>query len=120
MNVIVKACTKALCVSLLSVAVLVGQASAETKTKTFSVISNGEKVGSLKAEIKGGVTELDYIVRNNGRGPKWTERIVTNKNGDLLEWSVQGESTFGGAVDEEYVWKDGRAKWRRPGCSPPR
>ncbi|MCA8894357.1 MAG: amidohydrolase family protein [Amphiplicatus sp.] len=112
MNVIVKACTKALCVSLLSVAVLVGQASAETKTKTFSVISNGEKVGSLKAEIKGGVTELDYIVRNNGRGPKWTERIVTNKNGDLLEWSVQGESTFGGAVDEEYVWKDGRAKWR--------
>lgn len=87
-------------------------ADATAEVKKFSVISGGEKVGSLTADIQGSVVDLDYIVRNNGRGPKWVERIETNKSGDLLTWTITGESTFGGAVDEEYSWENGRARWR--------
>lgn len=88
------------------------ETAAAVETKRFSVVSSGEKVGLLVATIDGSVVDLDYIVRNNGRGPKWTERIETGKDGRVVKWTVSGESTFGAAVDEEYVWTEGRAKWR--------
>jgi len=93
-------------------ALLLCSAEAAAEVKKFVVISGGEKVGSLTADIEDGAVDLDYIVRNNGRGPKWVERIETSKTGDLLKWTITGESTFGGAVNEEYVWASGKAAWR--------
>lgn len=89
----------------------VGVAGA-AETKRYSVVSSGEKVGSLVATIDGSSVDLDYIVRNNGRGPKWIEHIETGKDGRVVNWTIKGESTFGAAIDEEYVWADGRSAWR--------
>ncbi|PQA85996.1 amidohydrolase family protein [Hyphococcus luteus] len=82
------------------------------EVKNFTVIAAGEKVGSLSATIDGNVTEIDYIVRNNGRGPKISERIVTDKKGRVLDWSIEGEALFGGEITETYAWENGRAQWR--------
>ncbi len=101
-----------ICVALVaSLATLCGPVTAK-EVKTFTVMAGGEKVGSLRASIDGDVTEIDYLVRNNGRGPKGRERIVTDKKGRVLEWKIDGETLFGGGIDEHYTWRDGRAEWR--------
>ncbi|WP_375208120.1 amidohydrolase family protein [Hyphococcus sp.] len=87
-------------------------AAPAAEVKNFTVIAGGEKVGSLSASIDENVTQINYIVRNNGRGPKISERIVSDKEGRVVHWSIEGEALFGGEITETYQWKDGRAKWR--------
>lgn len=95
------------------ITVTTGARTAEAaETKRYSVISGGEKVGSLEAVVDGEVTTIDYMVRNNGRGPTLTERIGTDASGNVVNWAIEGESTFGSAIDEEYVWADGAARWK--------
>ncbi len=78
----------------------------------YSVVANGEKVGSLNAAVNGNAVDIDYAVRNNGRGPTIVERIETDSKGRILKWTATGESTFGSPIDEEYVWSAGKARWR--------
>ncbi|MBB5519568.1 amidohydrolase family protein [Amphiplicatus metriothermophilus] len=89
-----------------------GPAARAAETLRYSVIAGGEKVGFLEAVIDGRAIEIEYVVRNNGRGPTISERIELNRKGVPLRWTIQGKTAFGGAVDELYEWRDGRARWR--------
>lgn len=100
--------------TLLAITVLIASvAVAEAaETKKYSVVARGEKVGFLEATINGGAVDIVYDVKNNGRGPTIAERIDFDRQNRLVNWTVRGTSTFGGEIDEEYEWSNGRAVWR--------
>ena len=85
--------------------------SALAETLKYVVMANGEKVGHLVAEVQGRSTSVDYVVVNNGRGPKAREKIETDAAGMPVTWTIEGESLFGSPVHEHFTWKAGQAEW---------
>lgn len=81
-------------------------------TDRFSIVSNGEIVGSLVATTEADKVAIDFRVDNNGRGPKHREDIVMGPGGVPVSWAIRGSSLMGGTVDESYAWTDGRARWK--------
>lgn len=103
---------KHLFLKTLSAALLLGaSATAFAATETLSILSNGEKVGSVAVDSQGDRATVDYRVDNNGRGPKHREELTFGADGIPTAWTVKGTSLMGGTVDESYRWSGGRAQW---------
>ncbi|HEY0684175.1 MAG TPA: amidohydrolase family protein [Steroidobacter sp.] len=84
---------------------------AAAATDEYSVISAKEKVGSMIATVDGAIVDISYEVNNNGRGPKIREQLTLNEAGIPTQWRITGKSTFGAAIDEQFTWQRGSAKW---------
>jgi len=95
---------------LLLVAGIATSAGART-TEKLSIVSNGEKVGTIVAVSDGPRVSVDYRVDNNGRGPKHREDIVLGPNAIPTRWHVLGASLMGAAVDEQFDWSGSMAHW---------
>ena len=76
------------------------------------IVSNGEEVGHVRADEQGDRVTVDYLVDNNGRGPRHTEQLVIGPDAIPTSWTVEGRSLMGGAVSESFRWENGRAVWR--------
>jgi hypothetical protein len=100
-----------LAMGALGAAALATAAQAATSER-FSVVANGETVGHVYATLDGRTVDLDYAVSDNGRGPKHREHLTLGANGVPVEWTIQGSSLMGGAVDERLAWKDGVERWK--------
>ncbi len=79
--------------------------------ETFSVIFGSTTIGHLKAHTIGDIIEVDYDVKNNGRGPTMKETIVLNTDGFPVEWNISGNTAFGNSVDEHYTMAGTLASW---------
>ncbi len=77
----------------------------------YVIVQNGEQVGHVRATITGANVAIDYLVDNNGRGPRLQQRLTLGANGLPSEWTVEGRSTFGGAVNERFTQTGGTATW---------
>jgi hypothetical protein len=86
-------------------------APASAATEELVIVSNGEPVGHVRAEQTGDEITVDYLVDNNGRGPRHTERIRLGAGGIPIDYAIDGRSLMGNAVTESYRWQDGRATW---------
>lgn len=103
---------KHLFLKTLSAALLLGaSATAFAATETLSILSNGEKVGSVVVDSQGDRATVDYRVDNNGRGPKHREELTFGADGIPTAWTIKGTSLMGGTVDESYRWSGDRAQW---------
>ena len=80
-------------------------------TERFSVVANNETVGHLLAVHSGNDVDIEYEVRNNGRGPAHKEHLTLGSAGIPLDWSISGTSEMGGNVAETMAWKDGNQSW---------
>lgn len=76
------------------------------------VMANGEKVGRVEVTQSGDHLAIHYDVKNNGRGPTTDEAIDLDAGGLPTRWTIDGTATFGGALHEAFVVKDGIASWR--------
>lgn len=99
--------TLALCAASATIAV---DAVAVTVEK-LSIIQGGENVGHVIATIEGDRTGVDFLVDNNGRGPRHRETLRMGARGIPVEWTIDGRSLMGGQVAERFRWQDGRATW---------
>lgn len=81
------------------------------QVERMSLLSNGENVGHVHAEIDGLHVAIDYRVDNNGRGPKIRERLTLSRDGHPVEWTIGGSTLFGAGFEESYRWEAGRAEW---------
>lgn len=81
------------------------------QVERFSVVSGEEKVGWLIATHGDSRVEIEYQVRNNGRGPTYREQLVLGKELAPTEWRIEGTTMFGSVVDESYRWHSGNASW---------
>ncbi|MGZ8336376.1 MAG: amidohydrolase family protein, partial [Allosphingosinicella sp.] len=82
------------------------------ETNDLVIVANGEEVGHVRAVEQGDRVSVDYLVDNNGRGPRHTEQLVLGAGGIPIAWTVTGRSLMGGPVAESYNWENGRATWR--------
>lgn len=85
--------------------------SALAQSERYVVIAQGKPVGHLRAETQGARTAIDWDVKDNGRGPTFTESIVFGSDGLPTDWRIQGSQTFGGKVDERFARDGGTATW---------
>ena len=94
------------------IAGLVLASPALAKTERMSVISGGEKVGFVEAEIDGAKVAIRYDVKNNGRGPTMAETLELGRDGLPKSWALDGTATFGSAVEERFRLDGATATWK--------
>jgi hypothetical protein len=98
--------------ALLFIPLLLFCAVTHAEVERFSVVANdGEIVGHVNAVRTGNAVDLDYAVSNNGRGPKFQERLTLSESGIPSAWTIQGTSLMGGIVNERMAWQDGTQSW---------
>ena len=81
--------------------------------------TDGSRAGSLEINTEpGGDTVARYQYKNNGRGPATVERYRLADDGTPLAYRVNGSSTMGSVIDEQFErdppGNSARARWRSP------
>ncbi|GGZ43466.1 amidohydrolase family protein [Asticcacaulis endophyticus] len=101
--------------ALLTTVFGLGFATAALADASFVIIQNGENVGHVEvvetAADKGKTLNIDYVVDDNGRGPKHKQTITLNDKGLPVAGTVAGTSLMGGAVNETFAIKGTTFTW---------
>ncbi len=86
--------------------------SAET-IRYVALVDGGTKAGE-QVVVKGddGVTRVDFIFKDNGRGPELKEEFELAEDGTFSRYHVRGASTFGAPVDETFSRAGDAVKWK--------
>jgi cytosine/adenosine deaminase-related metal-dependent hydrolase len=83
------------------------------QTARYSVlVDNGTRAGHLvSTRGSGGSWDVDFIFKDNGRGPELREQYTLDTAGMFMSYSIAGVATFGAPVEESFT-RDGRgARW---------
>lgn len=82
-----------------------------TGTEAFKVFVSGTEIGHLNVDHSGGVTQVDFEYRNNGRGPTIRENVTLDAQGLPVAWDIEGATTFGNQVVETFALDGLQASW---------
>jgi len=55
---------------------------------------------------------VEFIFKDNGRGPEEKEEFTLDDNGVFTSYRVTGTSTFGSAIDETFTRTGDKASWK--------
>ncbi len=96
-----------------TLALLPGIVSAAETIEYLALVDGGKQAGH-QTVVHGddGVTRVDFIFKDNGRGPELKEEYVLAPDGTFATYSVKGTSTFGAPVDESFRVENGMAIWK--------
>lgn len=96
------------CLLLLSPPLL----AAET-IRYVALVDGGTQAGS-QVVVHGddGVTRVDFIFKDNGRGPELKEEYELAGDGTFKRYRVTGVSTFGAPVDEMFIRDGDVGRWK--------
>jgi cytosine/adenosine deaminase-related metal-dependent hydrolase len=96
-----------------TLALLPGIVSAAETIEYLALVDGGKQAGH-QTVVHGddGVTRVDFIFKDNGRGPELKEEYVLAPDGTFATYSVKGTSTFGAPVDESFRVENGTAIWK--------
>lgn len=96
-----------------TLALMSGAADAAETIKYLALVDGGKQAGH-QTVVHGddGVTRVDFIFKDNGRGPELKEEYVLAADGTFATYSVKGTSTFGAPVDESFRVENGVAIWK--------
>ncbi len=86
--------------------------SASDRKELFSILISGTPVGKLEVVHDADNMQIDYEYRNNGRGPTIKEKVTLGENKLPIAWTIEGATTFGNKVDEQFVMAGGNASWK--------
>lgn len=87
-------------------------ASAAETTRYVVLVDGGKQAGHQIVERgDDGATRVDFLFKDNGRGPELKEEYVLADDGTFRTYSVKGTSTFGAPVDERFAVENGVARW---------
>ncbi len=106
---------RALVLSLALLAVMVPPASASAaETLRYVALVDGGKQAGQQVMVRGddGVTRVDFIFKDNGRGPELKEEYELAADGTFKRYQVKGSSTFGAPVDENFTRQGDMGKWK--------
>lgn len=86
--------------------------AAET-TRYLALVDGGKQAGQqVVTRADDGTTTVDFIFKDNGRGPELKETYTLAKDGTYQTYQVQGTSTFGAKVDESFRREGDKAVWK--------
>src|SRR5262249_12295276 len=96
--------------ALLSAATL---AHAGETVRYVALVQGGTPAGQLVVTTgDDGVSNAEFVFKNNGRGPELTETYTLSADGTYETFAVKGNSTFGAPVEESFTLRDGHAIWK--------
>ena len=89
-------------------------ALADTQTTKFLIfLENGKQAGEhVVQRDDSGLIKVNFIFKDNGRGPELKEEIRLGSDGLVQEFKVTGTSTFGAPIDESFRRDGKQAKWQ--------
>ena len=91
--------------------VLASPAHAAETLRYVALVDNGKQAGhQIVTTGEDGVTRVDYIFKDNGRGPELKEEFRLAPDGTFTSYRVTGSTTFGAPVDESFG-RDGNKAW---------
>ncbi len=85
--------------------------STSTLKESYTVLLGGTKVGSMSVSSNINKLDIEYGFKNNGRGPNSTESLSLSDSGIPINWTIDGATTFGNKVSENFSVKNGIANW---------
>lgn len=92
---------------------LLAEAQAAETLRYVAMVDNGKKAGyQLVEQGADGVTRVDFIFKDNGRGPELKEEFALAPDGTFVRYSVKGTSTFGAPIDETFNRAGDKATWK--------
>jgi cytosine/adenosine deaminase-related metal-dependent hydrolase len=93
--------------------VLAGPAAAAETLRYVALVDGGTKAGEqVVRKDDDGTTHVDFIFKDNGRGPELKEEYKLAADGTYSQYKVTGTSTFGAKVDETFSRKGDSAEWK--------
>jgi len=99
----------AFCCALL----LTPSALAAETLKYVALVDGGKQAGEQTISTgDDGVTRVDFIFKDNGRGPELKEEYRLAADGTYQQYHVKGVSTFGAPVDESFTRSGDRGQWK--------
>lgn len=100
-----------LCLGLATCLALPAMA-AET-VRYVALVDGGKKAGEQVVRIADdGITHVDFIFKDNGRGPELKEEYTLAADGTYRKYKVTGVSTFGAKVDETFSRDGDQVQWK--------
>ena len=91
--------------------ILASPAYAAETLRYVALVDNGKEAGhQVVTTGDDGVTHVDYIFKDNGRGPELKEEYQLAADGTFTRYHVTGTTTFGAPVDESFG-RDGNKTW---------
>ncbi|QNP40976.1 amidohydrolase family protein [Lysobacter solisilvae (ex Woo and Kim 2022)] len=91
--------------------ILAGTASAAETLRYVALVDNGKQAGhQIVTTGDDGVIRVDYLFKDNGRGPELKEEFKLAPDGTFGSYHVTGSTTFGAPVDESFG-RDGNKAW---------
>ncbi|HEX7801347.1 MAG TPA: amidohydrolase family protein [Pseudoxanthomonas sp.] len=105
-----------LCLSLallLTSPILAGPAAAAETIRYVALVDGGTKAGEqVVRKDDDGTTHVDFIFKDNGRGPELKEEYKLAADGTYSQYKVTGTSTFGAKVEETFSRTGDSAQWK--------
>ena len=81
--------------------VLAGTAHAAETLRYVALVDNGKEAGhQVVTTGDDGITRVDYVFKDNGRGPELKEEFKLAPDGTFTSYHVTGSTTFGAPVDD--------------------
>ncbi len=78
-----------------------------------ALVDGGKQAGQQVVEVgDDGTTRVDFIFKDNGRGPELKEEYRLAADGTYQTYKVKGSSTFGAKIDETFSRSGDKAQWK--------
>ena len=92
---------------------LAGPTLAAQTTTYVALVDGGKNAGhQIVTRDDDGTTHVDFIVKDNGRGPELKETYTLAPDGTFSRYEVKGTSTFGAAVEESFSRVGDKLQWK--------
>lgn len=96
----------------LSVAFAATALAAQT-TRYLALVDGGKQAGQqVVTRADDGTTTVEFVFKDNGRGPELKESYTLADDGTYRTYAVQGTSTFGARVDESFQRNGDQVSWK--------
>jgi hypothetical protein len=80
-------------------------------SERYAVTIQGRRAGELSVVRRGAEVHAVFSYRENGRGPDMDEAFAVGDDGSLRNYRIQGRSTMGGEIGEQFTFDAGRVRW---------
>lgn len=89
-------------------------AGAAERLRYVALVQDGTVEAGQQLVTRGddGRTRVEFVFKDNGRGPELVEEYALRDDGTYADYAVRGTSTFGAKVEETFSREGDRVRWR--------
>jgi hypothetical protein len=88
-------------------------AQAADTTRYLAFVNAGKDRAGQQVVVRNGDRyRVDYVFKDNGRGPELEETFTVGADGTFTRYQVKGVSTYGSLVDESFSRSGDTVRWK--------